>query len=101
MESIAKPISMNEIKEGDFLLIKLTSGISKQNIPKLFIAQTISNEKNDVNLNIINVRFLRQYRQTRDIFVFPEVADESIVYDTEIMGKVKTKTLRHGKIQIF
>ena len=60
-----------KLKKGDFLLTELTD--EKYRTKKQFVAYITNIEEN----GCIIVSFLRQYKQTTDIFVFPDVADES------------------------
>lgn len=92
-------VSKEDINEHDFLWVELTSPAPK-NIKKKFVAQVIDNEANN-SKKCINVRFLRQYRQSKDVFTFPEVSDESELLMEEILGRLKVKVLRHGKIQVL
>lgn len=97
-EFFIEKINDEDVKVEDFLYVELTT--EKHNIKKEFVAQVISAERGEEHMSI-TVRFLRQYRQTRNIFVFPEVPDESELFEGEIRGKLTTKKLRHGKIEVL
>ncbi|KAF5294435.1 hypothetical protein FQA39_LY13420 [Lamprigera yunnana] len=62
------------------------------------IVGVVEEESNDSEV-AYRVKFMRNYRQHADIFVFPEVDDVSIIYTKEITGVLsKFNILRHGKI---
>ena len=65
---------------------------------KQFLAQIVSIDITSETKVIVS--FLRQYRQSKDVFVFPEIEDVSEVLSNEILGKVKAKVLGHGKIRV-
>lgn len=89
-------INLDSLKINDFVLTELTS---EKRTKKQFVAQ-ITNIEKGLDPKIF-VSFLRQYRQSTDIFVFPEVKDVSEVLREEILGKLEIDFLRHGKVKVF
>lgn len=67
----------NHIKEKDFILTELPN--EKQTWKKQFVAKIAEISKDNDKNNSITVSFLRQYRQSKNIFVFSEVPDVSEV----------------------
>lgn len=50
--------------------------------------------------NMVQVKFLRPYRQHKDTFVFPDVQDISMIEKHEITGKLENYVkLRHGQLR--
>ncbi|KAF5306545.1 hypothetical protein FQA39_LY08867 [Lamprigera yunnana] len=92
-------LDQREICLNDFVSVSLKE-IKKQ-VLKEFLGQIIGvveEESNDSEV-AYKVKFMRNYRQHADIFVFPEVDDVSIIYTKEITGVLsKFNILRHGKI---
>ncbi|KAI5700133.1 hypothetical protein M8J76_002129 [Diaphorina citri] len=97
-ESVEKTLTILDsktLKEGNFILVKLKvvgSGISKE-----FVGQIKKN--NPIN-GTLYVKFMRNYRQRKDIFVFPDIEDCSYIEKSEVVGKLHmVSKLRHGQIQ--
>ncbi|KAG5868146.1 hypothetical protein JTB14_023857 [Gonioctena quinquepunctata] len=74
----------------DYVLVQLTN----EKATKEFVGQII-----DISKNGYDVKFMRQYRENWNIFVFPEVNDISVITGTEIIGKLRSRKLRYGKVQ--
>lgn len=86
-----------EIEVNEFVLVALQDEKTK-NIKK-YAAQVIDIRPQE-QINSYTVKFMRNYRGHNDIFVFPEVEDQSVIFRTEIEGVLyKMDILRYGKIK--
>lgn len=73
----------------------------KTGTEKTFIAQVIK-IRTENETAMYNVKFMRNYRQHPDIFVFPDIDDTSEIYKTEIAGVLKNFIkLRYGKVKFY
>lgn len=84
-------------KASDFILVGLQEEKKKTVIE--YVGQII-----DINQDekTYDVKYLRNYREHKDIFTFPEVDDQSLVYSSEVIGVLKNFTaMRHGKLRFF
>lgn len=70
------------IQEDDFIWVLLITQDNK--VKKEFAAkfQNISNKKSQV---AFEVKFKRKYRQYKDIFIFSQIYDVSVVYKEKIL----------------
>ncbi|KAB0799328.1 hypothetical protein PPYR_07208 [Photinus pyralis] len=88
-------VSVADIHPNDYVLIDLQDEAKKTK--KRFVAQVMCAKKNR-----INVKFMREYRQSKNIYVFPAIPDESEVFLNEIIGRLHSyELLRYGKIKFL
>ncbi|XP_031333074.1 uncharacterized protein LOC116176797 isoform X1 [Photinus pyralis] len=86
-------VNVEDIKDGDFLKVKLADVKSKST--KIFVAKV-----QQIEDTTVTVSFMRQYRQNFDTYVFPEIPDESEIFFSEVVGRLlNPKMLRHGQIK--
>lgn len=91
----SEKVQLNQLKTQDFVLVELNE--AKRNTKKIFVSQVITEVNEE---GTIKVKFMRAYRQSTNIFVFPDADDESIIYEHEVVGKLKkVEHLRYGKIK--
>lgn len=89
-------ISQEHLHENDFVLVELKD--TKRNNSKDFVGQILKIAKSEDEPLL--VKFMRNYRIHKNIFIFPNVDDTSEVFKSEIKGKLTVfKHLRYGKIQ--
>ncbi|KAF5278448.1 hypothetical protein FQA39_LY05937 [Lamprigera yunnana] len=94
------------IKPADLLpLPKLTifcwcqGQIKKTGIEKTFIAQVSKIATENETDVLYYVKFMRNYRQHLDIFVFPDIDDTSKIYKVDIAGPKKSRTNKSGAVR--
>ena len=96
-------LSLATPEENDYVLVELEN--EKKNSKKDFVGQILkiirNNSDVDKNKNqIYTVKFMRNYRNHKNIFIFPEVDDISEIFVSEIKGKLLNYVqLRYGKIE--
>lgn len=92
-------LTQKEICLNDFVSVLLKE--EKKQVIKEFVGQVVrvvEEEESELG-TAYEVKFMRNYRQHTDIFIFPEADDISIIYKSEITGVLSKFTiLRHGKV---
>lgn len=88
-----------DIRDGDFLKVKLKD--SKTNKEKCYASQVsvvMANHNNTART--VEVKFLKYYRNHKDIFVWPDIEERSVVYPHEVMSKLpQPSVLRYGRLK--
>lgn len=55
-----------------------------------------------ISIRTYDVKYLRNYEEHKDIFTFPEVDNESLIYFSEIIGVFKNvAAIEDGKLHCF
>ncbi|KAK4885884.1 hypothetical protein RN001_002155 [Aquatica leii] len=93
-------LSQSKILVDDFVLVPMTD--QKTGIEKTFVAQVTKIAMENETDVLYHVKFMRNYRQHLDIFVFPDIDDTSEIYKGDIAGVLKSfMKLRYGKIKFY
>lgn len=88
-----------EIRMNDFVLVTLREEKTQAN--KKYVAQIIDIHPQEQE-GSYTAKFMRNYRGHDDIFVFPEAEDQSLIYNSEILGVLQNfSTLRYGKVKFM
>ncbi|KAK4879320.1 hypothetical protein RN001_007466 [Aquatica leii] len=89
VDDVSEPftLSQSKILVNDFVLVPMTD--QKTGIEKTFVAQVTKIAMENETDVLYHVKFMRNYRQHLDIFVFPDIDDTSEIYKGDIAEQFK------------